>query len=96
MPYVHISRVPGRDLADFRVIQEELARHVPPGQIAMVAGEADGELHIVDVWESKAHADRFAAEQLFPAFQRSGRGPGTDASYIAFDADEIVLRGDAR
>lgn len=96
MPYVHISRVPGRGIADFRAIQEEVGRHDAPGQIAMVAGEADGDLHIVDVWESKAQADRYAAEQLFPAFQRSGRGPRTDASYITFDTDEIILRGGAR
>ena len=27
------------------------------------------------MWQSKAHADRYAAEQLFPAFQESGLAP---------------------
>ncbi len=93
MPYVHISRTPARSLIDFRAIRDEAGADRAPGHIAMVAGEADGDLHIVDVWESKAHADRFAAEQLFPAFHRTGRGPGADATYIEFETDEVALNG---
>ena len=93
MPYVHISRAPARSLNDFRAIRDEAGADSAPGHIGMVAGEADGELHIVDVWESKAQADRFAAEQLFPAFHRTGRGPGADATYIEFETDDVALNG---
>jgi hypothetical protein len=56
---------------------------------------ADGVLQIIDVWTSKAEADRFAAERLFPAFQSSGMR-SVDASYTAFDADVVELPGGAQ
>lgn len=96
MLYVHISRTPGRSLTDFRAIRDEVALEHVPGHIAQVAGEADGELHIVDVWESKVDADRFAAERLFPAFQRLGHRPGEAGTYVAFETDDVALNGRAR
>jgi hypothetical protein len=48
-------------------------------------------LQVVAVWESKAHADRYAAEQLFPAFQEFGVAPGT-MEITDYDADEFYLR----
>lgn len=96
MRYVHISHTPGSDLNDFRAVVEELGEGRPDGLLISVVGEADGGLHIVDVWASKADADRFAAERLFPAFQRSGRGPGVDATYVAFETEQIALNGATR
>jgi len=43
------------------------------------------------VWESEAHADRYAAEQLFPAFQEFGLAPGM-MEMTTYDADEFYLR----
>jgi hypothetical protein len=91
MPYVHMSHTPGRGLADFRAVSEEITADRAPGHLAMIAGETDGALHVVDVWESKADADRFTAEQLFPALSRTGRGPGPDATYVAFETDDVSL-----
>ena len=93
MRYVHISRTPGQTRADYEAVLEEMGGELPTGLLMHVVGEADGGLHIVDVWESKAVADRFAAEQLFPAFQRTGRRPGEGASYIAFETDDVQAVG---
>ena len=57
----------------------------------LIVGEADGALHIVDVWDSKAHADRFAAERLMPAFQQAGVKPGPEETYIGFDTNVLEL-----
>jgi len=46
----------------------------------------DGELVIVDVWRSRADADRFAAERLFPAFERAGVTPDAATDITAFEA----------
>ncbi len=91
MPYVHISRQPGHHIADYGAVIEAMGGDPPDGRLASVAGEADGALHIVDVWQSKASADRFAAERLFPAFQKTGLGPDSNATYVAFETDAVVL-----
>ena len=43
------------------------------------------------MWESKLPADRYAAEQLFPAFQGSGLAPGM-MKMTDYDAEEFYLR----
>jgi heme-degrading monooxygenase HmoA len=48
---------------------------------------------VVTVWESKAHQDRWSAEQLFPAFQALGMTdvvPNMDVT--EYDADELYIR----
>jgi len=96
MRYVHISHTPGQGLTDYQAVVEDMGDDRPDGLLISLVGEADGGLHIVDVWESKAHADRFAAERLFPAFQRTGRAPGADATYVAFETEDVVVNGSLR
>jgi hypothetical protein len=91
MPYVTCSHVPGHGLDDYRTIAAAMGPDAPAGRLALIVGEADGALHIVDVWASRADADRFAAERLFPAFVRTGLGPGTDSSHVGFDTDDVSL-----
>jgi hypothetical protein len=48
----------------------------PAGMIFHCAAEVDGKWTITDVWESRAHYDRFRDERLFPAIQKvSGMDP---------------------
>ena len=91
MPYTHISHVPGHSLSDYQAVAEVLGPETPEGRLALIVGEADGALHIIDVWESKAHGDRFAAERLMPAFQQAGINPGPQETYIEFDASVLEL-----
>lgn len=96
MPYVHISHSPGRTLADYRAVLQAVGDEPADGHLLSTAGEADGALHTADLWDSKASADRFVAERLFPAFAKTGLGPGNDSTYVEFETDQVSLGGDAR
>lgn len=91
MPYAHISHAPNSTLADYRSVDDELGETPPEGLLLTILGADDTGLHVIDLWESKAHADRFAAERLLPAFTRTGKGPDAAATYAAFDTTEITV-----
>ena len=59
------------------------------GLVARYAGMNDHGLAITSVWESKAHSDRFAAEQLAPALRvvvgDVDLGPSVVVDFEAFD-----------
>ena len=45
------------------------------------------------VWQSKAHQERWAAEQLFPAFQALGMTDVVpNSKFTEYDADELYIR----
>jgi hypothetical protein len=88
MPYVHVTRTPRLGLTDHKSVHPAIDTDPPPGQRSHYAGESDGALHTVDVWDSRADADRFAAERLFPAFEASGVRPSADMTILAFDAED--------
>ncbi len=92
MTYVHITAAPGLTIDDFRKVN---AKTNPPqdidGLITWAAGSDASGLHVVAVWESSAHADRYGAEQLFPAFQELGLAPDM-MEMTTYDADELYLR----
>jgi len=56
------------DPETYRKVCERVDRHTD-GMIARYAGMNDRGLAVTVVWESKAHSDRFAAEQLVPALR---------------------------
>jgi hypothetical protein len=92
MTYVHITAAPGLTVDDFNNVN---AKTNPPqdidGLITWAAGTGASGLHVVAVWESQAHAERYAAEQLFPAFQDSGLAPDMMQT-TTYDAEEFYLR----
>jgi len=48
---------------------------------------------VVSVWESKAHLERWTAEQLFPAFAELGlSGIPAGSEFTEYDAEEFYLR----
>ncbi len=86
MSYVHVSRSPGVGLAEYERVERELGPEPVAGHQSHHVGVVDGALIVVDVWESPADADRFAAERLFPAFDRSGLRPDASGDITAFEA----------
>jgi hypothetical protein len=88
MSYVHVTKSPGITMADYARVREHLGASPIKGQRSHYAGESAGALHVVDVWESKADADRFAAERLFPAFEGVGIRPGADQVILGFEVDD--------
>jgi len=94
MAHIHIAASPGHTMDDFRAVS---AKHNPPqdidGLLALAAGADENGLHVVTVWQSKAHKDRFEAEQLFPAFQALGMTDTAPATEMTeYDADEFYVR----
>jgi hypothetical protein len=94
MAYIHITTTRGRTMDDFRTVS---AKHNPPqdtdGLLALAAGSDENGLHVVTVWESKAHQERWTAEQLFPAFQALGMSDVvSDTEFTEYSADELYVR----
>ena len=94
MTHIHITAAPGQTIDGFRAVS---AKHNPPqdidGLLAWAAGTDDNGLHVVTVWQSKAHQDRWTAEQLFPAFQSLGLAEAVANMEITeYDADELYIR----
>ena len=85
MTYVQISRSPGSGMDDYERVERELGAAPIDGQSGHHVGVVDGALVIVDVWRSRADADRFAAERLFPAFERAGVKPDASVEITAFE-----------
>ena len=86
MPYVHISDVPSITLSDYQKTVDHMGGDalLGDGHLVHLVGEVGSGLQIIDVWESKADADRFAAEHLFPAFAATGVHP-TEHREVEFD-----------
>ena len=94
MGYVHISKSKGRTIEDFRAVS---AKHNAPadidGLLAWAAGSDENGLHVVTVWQSRAHQERWAAEQLFPAFQELGMtGVPADSEFTEYETGELYVR----
>jgi len=94
MAHIHIATTPGVTIEGFRAVS---AKHNPPqdidGLLAWAAGTDENGLQVVTVWESKAQMDRWAAEQLFPAFQALGMTDHVPhMKFTEYDADEFYIR----
>jgi hypothetical protein len=94
MAFVLITKVKGQAIEAFRAVS---ARHDPPqdidGLLAWAAGTDASGLVVVAIWRSQAHQERFAAEQLFPAFAELGFAEATaSAEFTAYEAGELYLR----
>ena len=94
MAFVHISATKGRTIEDFRTVS---AKHNPPqdidGLLAWAAGSDDNSLHVVTVWQSRAQMERWAAEQLFPAFQALGLADvPANSEFTQYETGELYMR----
>jgi hypothetical protein len=94
MAYLHITAANGPTIDDFRAVS---AKHNPPqdidGLLVWAAGSDEGGLHVVTLWQSKAHKDRFEAEQLLPAFQAVGlTDVAAHSQFTECEAGELFIR----
>jgi heme-degrading monooxygenase HmoA len=94
MAYIHIAKTKGQTIETFRMVS---AKHNAPqdidGLLAMAAGSDENGLNVVSIWESKAHQERWAAEQLFPAFQALGlNGVPDDTDFTEYESGELFIR----
>src|ERR1700757_2326437 len=94
MTHIHFSKSKGQTIENFRMVS---AKHNPPqdidGLLAWAAGTDENGLNVVSVWESKAHLERWTAEQLFPAFAELGlSGVPAGSEFTEYDAEEFYIR----
>jgi len=94
MAYISFAKSKGQTIENFRLVA---AKHNPPqdidGLLAWAAGTDENGLNVLTVWESKAHQERWAAEQLFPAFQELGlSGVPENSEFTAYETDEFYTR----
>ena len=94
MAHIHIAATPGVTIDGFRAVA---AKHNPPqdidGLLAWAAGSDDNSLHVVTVWQSRAQMERWAAEQLFPAFQALGLADvPANSEFTQYETGELYMR----
>ena len=85
MAYATITHSPATTLQDFHAVSAALGDEQPEGRLLLLVGHSADGLHIIDVWTTQAHADRFVAERLFPALQRMGRLPDERDFHVEFE-----------
>jgi heme-degrading monooxygenase HmoA len=94
MAHIHVAKSKGQTIENFRMVA---AKHNSPqdidGLLAWAVGTDSSGLNVVTVWQSKAHQERWAAEQLLPAFQALGlSGVPANSEFTEYDADELYIR----
>ena len=95
MAFVHSTKAKGVTIETFRAVS---AKHIPPqdidGLLAWAAGEDENGLHVVTIWQSQAHQERFAAEQLLPLFQEFGMAEHMMANgeFTTYEVGELYIR----
>ena len=68
-----IFNVPGATQEQYDAVMDGLGEpRLGDGQTYHVAGPIGGDWCVIDVWESRAHFDRFAQERLGEQLQRAG------------------------
>jgi heme-degrading monooxygenase HmoA len=68
-----IINVPGATQEQYDAVVQGVGEpELADGNTHHVAGPADGGWCVVDVWESRAHFDRFLQERLGEQLQRAG------------------------
>ena len=79
------------DVYDAVSVKLDLEREHPLGLISHSAGELDGGIQIVEVWESEEYARRFDRERLVPAIEAvTGSPPPGDAPGDAYRLHALV------
>ena len=92
MQWITVATPPFGSVEQFDTVRAHVGRE-PDGLEARYVGTADGELRIVTLWESKAHADRFFAETLGPALAEAlAPEPVGPAEVVGIDVARSYVR----
>ena len=70
MQWIGVATPPFESIEKFDAVMSQIGEE-PEGLEARYVGTTSGQLRVVTVWESKAHADRFFAERLGPALAKA-------------------------
>ena len=95
MAYIHVALSKGSTADDVRRVEEKVGpRGAIDGLIVETWGLDGDRLRHVTVWDSKAHKDRYEAEQLLPAFQALGMSSTVAANteFVTCEAEGLYIR----
>lgn len=67
-----VVNVPGGTIEQYDEVRRGVGEPLGDGQISHTAGATSDGLCVVDVWESRAHFDRFMQEHLGEQLARAG------------------------
>ena len=93
MTYGSVVRVPApieAYLASHAEVEKAIGDSMPDGMILHVARAVDGGFEVFEIWESKAHADTFNQEVVWPAVQRTGQDTSGPAP-VAVEFEPVGL-----
>src|SRR6476660_5064495 len=90
MSYASITVAEALTIEDYWAIDAQLGPDRAEGLISESAGCTDGGLHVITVWESKAHHERFITERLVPAFETARVRPGP-LTFTNLDLDALYI-----
>lgn len=83
MTVVLRGMAPSREAYDALNVKMDTFNNPPPGLIVHTASEVGGGIEIIDVWESRQHADAFENDRLMPAVKElMGDSPPGDGPTI--------------
>jgi hypothetical protein len=89
MAYATVTHSPATTLREFQAVNAALGDEQPEGRLLLLVGHSADGLHIIDVWATQAHADRFVAERLYPALQRVGLMPQERDFHVEFEVTQL-------
>ena len=95
MAFIHIARSKGFSIEDARRVADKVGpREAIDGLLVEAAGSDSDGLYHVTAWQSRAHKDRYEAEQLLPVFQALGIAPDVAAStqFTEYEAGDLYIR----
>jgi hypothetical protein len=97
MAYGTVVKVPApieAYLASHAEVEKTIGDVVPVGLIFHAARPTDSGFEIYEVWESKAQADKFNEEVVWPAIARSGGDPAaTPPEVVEFEPVGLMAAG---
>lgn len=92
MAVIAISTAPGRDLYDRVSAALDLEAQPQAGLVLHAAGETDdGQVRIVQVFDSLTDVEEFARTRMLPAFEKAGVRPDAGRAPEPFEAFELVI-----
>jgi hypothetical protein len=92
MTWIAVATPPFTSIDRFDSVMSQLGAE-PEGLEARYVGTTGGELRVVTLWESKAHADRFFTERLGPTLAKVlGPEPVGTPEIIGIDVARSYVR----
>lgn len=92
MTWIAVATPPFTSIETFDAVHDRFGEE-PAGLEARYVGKVGGELRVVMVWASKAHADHFFVNTLGPALAATlGPEPAGAPTVIGFEAERSYHR----